>query len=98
MVKIYRGTDGDLEPVEMECEEFGHPNKTSTGETMYSNSHFKTEREAWESIMRSVEAGVSLAGSEVLHCQQALRKAEERAGKAAADYSVVMRRHEEVSW
>ena len=91
-MKVYRGTDGDLEPVEMECEEFGHPNKTSTGETMYVNTHFRTEEEAWASIKRSVEAGVSLAGDDVMRCKRAMQEANKRAGKAAADYAIVMRR------
>lgn len=89
-MKVFRGTDGDLEPVEMECEEFGHPRKTSTGEIMYRNTHFRTKEEAWGSIVKSVEAAVSLAGSEVLNCKQALRRAEERAGKAASEYNIVM--------
>ena len=90
-MKIYRGTDGDLEPVEMECEEFGYPKRTTDGEIMYSNTHFKTELEAWNSIIKSVEAGVSLAGDTVLSCQRGLRRANERAGQAAADYSRVMK-------
>jgi len=60
LIKGYRGTDGDVEPVEFECEVFGWPNKTTDGEMMFFNTHFRTEKEAWDSINRSWEAGVSL--------------------------------------
>ena len=85
-VKIWRGTDGDTAPVRMECDVFGWPNRTATGETMYENTYFRTEAEAWKSIIASVEAGVKLAGSRVLDLQEKLRSAQEQAGEAAADY------------
>ena len=85
-MKIYRGADGDLEPVEMECEEFKYLNETTSGETMHSNTHFLTKKEAWESIEKSVDAGVCLTGREVLRCKKALRDAEKQAAQAVADY------------
>ena len=85
-MKIYRGTDGDTKPVEMECYEFGYPNKTTTGEIMYANTHFKTERDAWESILRSVKAGVEIAGHDVANIENKLIKAQKMAGEAARDF------------
>jgi len=60
MERGFRGQDGDIAPVPFECEVWGYPNKTTTGEDMYENTHFRMEEEAWRSINRSWEAGVSL--------------------------------------
>jgi len=60
MFNGWRGTDGDIEPVPFECEVWGYPNRTTTLEPMYDNTHFKTIGEAWKSIRRSWEAGMSL--------------------------------------
>lgn len=60
MEKGFRGTDGDLEPVPFECKTWGYPYLTSAGEVMYTNTHFRTEQEAWDSILASWDAGVSL--------------------------------------
>ncbi len=58
---IFRGTDGDTEPVKCECEEFGWPNSCCPAdgkeEKQFTNTHYKTEKEAWKSITDSVEAG-----------------------------------------
>lgn len=90
-MKCYRGTDGDLCPVEMECEKFGYPYHTNIGELMYLNTHFLTEEEAWASIMKSVEAGIRLAGSDVITAEKVFEKAKDKAVKAITDYVIVNR-------
>ncbi len=60
MIKGYRGADGDVEPVPFECEDFGYPNKTIDGETMYVNTHCLSEGDAWDSLLQSWEAGVKI--------------------------------------
>lgn len=94
-MKIYRGTDGDTEPVEMECDAHGYPNATSTGEIMYENTHFKTEAEAWDSIAVSVKAMVELTGIDVRDCQARLGRAHESAGEAARDFALANRKFDE---
>lgn len=86
-MKVYKGTDGMTEPLEQECETFGWPNRTTDGEPMYDNTHFATMKEAWDSIRRSVWAGVRLAGDEMLRAREILAKAERGAGRAAADFA-----------
>lgn len=61
MIKGYRGTDGDIEPVEFECETLDSSKKTTTGERMYENTHFATEEQAWNSINGAWEAGVAIS-------------------------------------
>jgi hypothetical protein len=60
MIKGFRGSDGDIEPVPFECEVFGYPNKTTDGETMFINTHFLSEGDAWDSILSGWEAGVHI--------------------------------------
>lgn len=83
MITVWRGTDGDLQPVKMECEGLAYPNLTSTGEQMWSNTHFKTEAEAWNSILKSVVSGIARAAGYVKGAQSALTAAQEQAGDAA---------------
>ena len=82
-MKIYRGTDGDIEPIEMECDIFGYPNKTTNGETMFENTHFKTEAEAWKSILASVKAGIMLVGGGVRNAEEELGRLRKQAGDRA---------------
>jgi len=85
----YRGTDGDTAPVpfEYDPEPSGDiPAFTKGGMKCYVNTHFKTEEEAWESIIRSVDAGIKLAGSAVELAEAQQRTAYEYAGKAAIEY------------
>jgi hypothetical protein len=71
-MKVWRGTDGDNDPVELECVVFGYPNETTSGEIMYKNTHFRTKAEAWASIRKSCEAGMSLIASSIKHCEAQL--------------------------
>jgi hypothetical protein len=76
MITVWRGSDGDDAPVEMQCKVFGFPNRTSSGEQMYQNTHFRTEAEAWQSILRSAKAGLSLSNSRLESCRVVLAEAE----------------------
>lgn len=87
-MKVYRGTDGDVEPVEMECEKFGYPNKTTTGETMYDNTHFRTIESAWKSILESIAAGVSLVGGSVRNAEDELARLRKIAGDRAKEFDL----------
>jgi hypothetical protein len=88
----YRGTDGDTAPVPFEYDPepngSGIPAYTKDGAKCYTNTHFKTEREAWDSIIRSVDAGVKLAGSTVERAEAKRLLAYEYAGKAALEYKL----------
>ena len=81
---IYRGMNGDIEPVQMEC-----------GEAMFDNTHFLTIEEAWESIMSSVKAGVNLAGAAVEYAKMKLANANEEAGEAAELYAKARVKYED---
>lgn len=74
MLKGYRGADGDIEPIEFKCENFGYPNLTTTGEKMFDNTHFLTEEQAWNSINRSWEAGVHLITISLREAREKVQK------------------------
>lgn len=92
-MKVYRGSDRDNEPYVLECEEFGYPNRTLCGEPMYENTHFRTEKEAWQSIRASSEAGINLSGSDVHYAKKQLRKAEKVASDAAERAAIVHKKY-----
>jgi len=85
-IKVYRGTDGDTKPIEKECERFGWPHYTTDGEQMFENTHFKTETEAWESILESVKAGVSLIGGSVRNAEEELDRLRKIAGTRTKEF------------
>lgn len=85
-MKIYRGSDGDTKPVELECEQFGWPNYTVDGKQMFDNTHFRTEKEAWVSILESVKAGVLLAGGSVRNAEEELARVRKIAGNRAKEF------------
>lgn len=80
---VWRGGDGQTEPVAVECEKPGYPNRDVHGDVMYDNTHFLTREQAWDSVRRNVEAWVSIAAGNLTQAQEALRIAEQRAAEAA---------------
>lgn len=90
MPKVYRGSDGDITPVEMECEVFGYPNHTKCGEQMCENTHFATREEAWASIKRSAIAEIRLTSDALESVENQLMEARHRSAKAATRLSRVV--------
>ena len=87
MTHLYRADTTLLTVVRVECPD-GPKNavEDADGCTIYVNTHFPTEAEAWERLMREVEAGVSLAGSRVLEVRSRLRDANQYAADQTAEY------------
>lgn len=66
MPHLYRADTTLLNVLLVECPDDPWGELDADGCTIYVNTHFKTEAEAWRRLMDEVEAGVSLAGSSVL--------------------------------
>jgi len=81
----YNTPTGTVSPVNGEP----WPGKDENGDTCYENSHFNTEGEAWDRMVKDAAAGVSIAGSDVTRAREMLREAEGRAGSACVDYALV---------
>ena len=63
---VYYVSDGDDRPEPVECVSPGYPNLDERGRTMYDNSHFRTEQEAWEWLIRDVDAMSSLVARDFI--------------------------------
>lgn len=88
LILCWRGADGDTEPVPCECEVFGYPHITTTGDRMFDNTHFLTREEAWANIERSSRAQLAMASRSLTDARSTLRKAElemVEAGQRAAE-------------
>jgi hypothetical protein len=72
-------------PVKTACErgKFGYPNLTVTGQKMYENTAFRTEIEAWECLIRNVDAGQRISVMNVRDAERRLATAKEELVKDA---------------
>jgi hypothetical protein len=93
-MKVFKATDFMTEPLEMECEKFGFPNLDAAGERQYENSHFASIEEAWDQIVKSVKAGISLAGRAVARQREALQVAEKLAADMCVEYEQAMSKYQ----
>jgi hypothetical protein len=80
-VKVWKADRSKTAPIQVECEVFSWPNQDADGETIYDNSHFTNEDDAWETIIANHKAGVSLACMEVNQLRSELTKAEAKVVK-----------------
>lgn len=92
---VWRARYGLERPERQACEKPGWPNCTTDGETMYENTHFTEEAEAWEKLIVENRAGLSLDTARVEELRKQLRKAEETAATAGIVYIACVKAHEE---
>ena len=69
---------GKTKPIAVECENFGYPNVDADGETMYENSHFKTEDEAWQAVLSLSNAFIETDTRNVKEKRKMLTEAEQQ--------------------
>lgn len=74
-----------------ECEVFGYPHRTTTGDEMYENIHFLDEGKAWDRLRAEAEAGVKLAAHDKRRAEKNLADAEKAAAAACMDMDAVLR-------
>lgn len=74
---------GGSVPEYRECVTFGYPHETTNGERM-NNQYFRTRDEAWDYILRNIEAWEGFAARDVESARAALLKALEKAAAALA--------------
>ena len=93
-MKLYRAECKDLAPVLVECPDNCRDmlsQNDADGRTIYDNSHFDTEADAWGSLMSDAEAWVSMSGRDIKADKIRLAKAREVAGDAAERFVDVKR-------
>ncbi len=59
------------------------PGADTEGDSCYDNTHFVSERAAWDKLKAEVQAGVCLAGRRVTEAKLELASAEKEAGQMA---------------
>jgi hypothetical protein len=87
------GSD-QTEPVEQFCKEFGYPHKTECGATMYANTHFLIEADAWQKLLDNRAHWVKTNGRFVASAREHLREAAAAAALAAEHYAVASEKFE----
>lgn len=50
MVDVWTFEDDKPEPIKTQCEVPGYPNRDVDGRTMYENTHYPTEEQAWAKL------------------------------------------------
>ncbi len=91
-MKLYK-TDTKLWTVR-EVEGNPYPGMDSDGEPCYVNTHFKTELEAWDEIVRQAEAYIKLASYTINQLLADVEKAHEQAADAARVLDTVQKNRE----
>jgi hypothetical protein len=74
---VYEARGNMTEPRPVECEKPGYPNVDVDGNTMYENTHFINEDDAWDQLKGEREAHVSNAAGNVEYAEMELQKAKE---------------------
>lgn len=96
-MKLWKYDEAKGTVKEVECPDGGYPASDIDGVQIYDNTHFETEKEAWESLRENAEAWVSLSGGGVKNAELGLLEAQAEAGKACkafANYKRNFRRWE----
>lgn len=88
-MKLYRYDTKTASVIQTEGE--GWLDADTDGNTIYENTHFKTEREAWDYMLRDAEAGVKLDADNVHRRRIELAKAEAQAATSAIEWAAVCR-------
>ncbi len=72
----------------VECELHGFPHDDEHGNTQFENTHFDTESEAWERLLREAQAGISLGERSRVRAREEL----DRVTRALADAAEILAR------
>lgn len=75
---MYRVDYGKPVPTAVECEMPEYPNPDADGNTIYENTHFGWEEDAWERLEAEQTAGVSLETQSVIRLREQLAQAEKK--------------------
>jgi hypothetical protein len=93
-VKVWKLTSENI-PREVECEVFKYPHTDADGDTIFENTHWLTEAEAWDYALTDANARISLAARSVRDARQRLAQEEKEAADAALMLAAVLAGREE---
>ena len=93
-MKLWRAECNDIRPVLVECPSTCRTMigcTDSDGVTIFINTHFDTEDQAWDNLVSDAKAWVRLAGRDIKEAKSRLARARKGAGDAAERYVEVQR-------
>lgn len=94
MHTVWTASDDRTSVVPVECEEPGYPHRDVHGVTMYENTHFLSEADAWDHLLRNAKAGLSLATRDLAARRSRVREAEQAVVAAAEELHAAEENHE----
>ena len=71
-----------------------YPEHDAEGETIYENSHYSTEREAWASSFKNRHIGISWAARDVVDAEKALNTAKDKCVEATRQLNSLIKAFE----
>lgn len=90
---LWRADPEQFHAVEVECPDGGHPASDADGIPIYGNTHFATEKKAWESLRTEFDAWISLSAASLTSAEKAVRRCQCECGKACQGSATVRGNH-----
>jgi len=88
-MKMWKSVYEEPYVVEVECEVPEYPNTDADGDTIFDNTHFKTQGEALEEQKDQAIAGISLDTSAIKRAEENLFNAKERLCQSAVMFDFI---------
>lgn len=91
----YRVDGGMTAPKAVECGDRDYPDRDDDGLTIYDNTHYTTESEAWAWLDRDCDAAISITARLIIEARATLRRFEGDAADAVVRRATINRRRKE---
>lgn len=79
---LWRSDQELCRAVLVHCPDGEYPAKDADGHSIYENTHFKNEDDAWDCLIQNADARVNLAGHFVIRAEKALHDAQVESAEA----------------
>jgi len=89
MPTVYYVNSKMTKPEPVECEIVGWPNTDEMGRTMYENTHYRKEADAWKWLVRDAAAHLELLAGRISRARSELLDAENDAADAVVRASEI---------
>lgn len=83
MTIMHKAVYGTPRPIAVECEVPSYPHCDADGKTIFVNTHFLSEAEAWDRVVSEHDAGLSMEARRVKNLRAELAEAEKQLADAA---------------
>ena len=94
-MKMWKVTIKAPAPIEVECPKPCYPNVDSDGDTIYSNTHFPDEGEAWERLIAESDAWIEMSASRIVTARADLQSREKESADVLIQRAAINQRYRE---